>query len=239
MFNMYVEDLIKGTWKELHKNIIEEFLIYLNKNSNDYVLKGGTALMECYGLERFSEDIDLDSRNNSTIFDIVEKFTVEKKYNFRVAKKTSTVSRFMLHYGGYNELGDKPLKIEISHRCERNPENVTKINGILVYDINEIASMKAFAYGTRDKLRDLFDLTYIFNHKKNLLNKYTISNIFKAISRKGLEQFDYITKTQHDALIDNDKLAIEFLTMYENLDIQDSDNQDLINYQEHTSPSVF
>jgi len=51
-------------WRNKHKYVIEDFLQYLNKQTSDYVLKGGTALMECYGLSRMSEDIDTDSLDN-------------------------------------------------------------------------------------------------------------------------------------------------------------------------------
>ena len=35
-----------------------------------------------------------------------------------------------------------------------------------------------------------------------------------AVGFKGLEHFDYLVRTQSDALIDNSKLATDFLTMY-------------------------
>jgi predicted nucleotidyltransferase component of viral defense system len=36
------------------------YLLLLNKRTDQFILKGGTALARCYGLDRFSEDIDLD-----------------------------------------------------------------------------------------------------------------------------------------------------------------------------------
>ena len=49
-------------WQTNHGNFIEAFLLFLNKQTDQFVLKGGTALSLCYGLDRFSEDIDLDGR---------------------------------------------------------------------------------------------------------------------------------------------------------------------------------
>ena len=49
------------SWKQLHLAIIKDFILFLNSKSNEYVLKGGAALMFLYNLDRFSEDIDLDS----------------------------------------------------------------------------------------------------------------------------------------------------------------------------------
>ena len=40
---------------------LEVFKKILNKIGDNFVLKGGTALLLYYGLDRFSEDIDLDA----------------------------------------------------------------------------------------------------------------------------------------------------------------------------------
>ena len=52
----------------LHKQVMLNFLTELNQKSIDYILKGGTALFLCYGLDRFSTDIDLDSKRNLNTF---------------------------------------------------------------------------------------------------------------------------------------------------------------------------
>ena len=46
------------TNKENHFSVICDFLDYLNNKTSDFILKGGTSLMVCYKLDRFSEDID-------------------------------------------------------------------------------------------------------------------------------------------------------------------------------------
>lgn len=50
-------------WKMKHRGIMVLFLRFINNLSNDFILKGGTALMLCYSLDRFSEDIDLNGFN--------------------------------------------------------------------------------------------------------------------------------------------------------------------------------
>ena len=45
-------------WQKDRIDIIKKILPKLGEN---YVLKGGTALLLYYGLDRFSEDVDLDS----------------------------------------------------------------------------------------------------------------------------------------------------------------------------------
>ena len=123
----------------------------MNNRSKSYVLKGGTSLMLCYNLTRFSDDIDLDEFDYD-IEQIVRDFCTFNGFNYRVAKDTPTVKRYMIHYGG-----EKPLKVEISYRIkEINFACETSIiNGILVYNIQNILLMKLNAYSGRDKIRDL------------------------------------------------------------------------------------
>lgn len=204
--------------RKIHGAVIDDFLRTLNRQSDEYILKGGTALMCCYGLNRFSEDIDLDSHNRRGIRRIVSDFCREKGYNFRLAKDTQTTLRYMIHYSDVN----KPLKIEVSFR-NRNifEKDVHKINGITVYDINNLCIMKASAYMSRDKIRDLFDLTFIINHYKDSLNRSALFVAEQAFAHKGMEQFDYLIATQEDELIDKDKLANEFLDAIDNLNLID------------------
>ena len=43
-----------------HIEIMRNFLTELNKETDTFILKGGTSLLLAYGLDRFSEDINLD-----------------------------------------------------------------------------------------------------------------------------------------------------------------------------------
>ena len=83
MLSHELDVVIKGTWKETHKSVIEAFLGTLNNMSNAYVLKGGTALMECFGLNKFSVDVDLDSIDHESIFNIVKSFCKTHGYSPR------------------------------------------------------------------------------------------------------------------------------------------------------------
>ena len=84
-------------WRIRHKEIMVDFLSYLNSSSCNYILKGGTSLLLCYNLTRFSEDIDLDGLDKK-FFTIVKNFIklYSNKYyglSFRIAKDTETVKR--------------------------------------------------------------------------------------------------------------------------------------------------
>lgn len=201
-------------WQNKHEQIISLFLKDINKNQNTFILKGGTALRQCYKLDRFSEDIDLDVKNKTNLIETVNSFCQKHNFIYRIAKDTETVKRCFINYGNEH----KPLKIEASYRNKTiDNEDITIVNNIQVYNINRIAQMKANAYATRDKIRDLYDLTFICNHYFESLSKQTINIIGDAVGNKGLEQFDYLLATQKDPLINSDKLAYDFLEMNEKL----------------------
>lgn len=207
-------------WQILHKQIITDFLLFLNSKTNRFVLKGGTSLMMCYNLTRFSEDIDLDS-TDTQFFKYIDLFVraASQRYQgitYRKAKDTATVKRAFIHYGG-----SKPLKIEVSYRKKSiNSSEFCIINGITVYTITNIMLMKISAFQGRDKIRDLFDVVFIYLNYKNYLTSEILCLLRNAVEYKGLEQFDYLIKGQSDPLIDNDTLADGFLTMYYDLGLQ-------------------
>lgn len=208
-------------WRINHKISIEKFLYYLNKTTNGFILKGGTALMMCYNLDRFSEDIDLDARAGN-IGNIVDSFCEINNFSYRVAKDTATVKRYMINYGNIS----KPLKIEVSYRKRNIPnEEIALINGINVYNIDTLCLMKTNAYIGRDKIRDLYDVAFICNNYYENLSSIVLSNLQNALEYKGLEHFDYIVNQQNDELIDNEKLTIDFLSMFEKMDLMYPDNE--------------
>jgi len=205
-----------GDWRIRHGEAIDSFLKYLNSETTSFVLKGGTALMKCYSLDRFSEDIDLDStpQNAETLKKLIARFCNEAGYSSRTAKDTDTVQRHMLNYGNTQ----KPLKIEVSfRRREIRAEDVISVNDITTYDINVLCIMKSNAYSARDKLRDLFDLAFICNNYYDELNHVAKEVMRLAVENKGIEQFDYIIREQTDELIDIVKLEDSFLKMYDKL----------------------
>jgi predicted nucleotidyltransferase component of viral defense system len=205
--------LMNEDWRVRHGEVISEFMRTLNAQSRDYVLKGGTALYLCYQLDRFSEDIDLDGRAKGMAA-LVERFCQDRGYTFRVAKDTDTVERCMVNYGN----AEKPLKIEVSYRRkEIGEEETDTVNGILVYKIEPLCIMKVNAYTHRDKIRDLYDVTFICGRYYNQLSPQAVSLLRSAVEYKGIEQFDYIIQNQQDDLIDNEKLSEDFLGMYDRL----------------------
>jgi len=195
-------------WRNEHGEAISSFIEFLNENSDDYILKGGTALSLCYGLNRFSEDIDLDGRAKGLI-ELVDKYCASNEdCSYRIAKDTDTVERCFVNYGSDSH----PLKIEASYRREDIPENETVIiNDIRVYDIELLCIMKTAAYAGRDKIRDVYDVSFIINNYYERLSPQTISMARNVVENKGFAQLDYVIRNQPDELIDEDRLVEGFL----------------------------
>lgn len=196
-------------WRDNHYKIMVAFLSFLNANTSNFILKGGTSLMLCYGLDRFSEDIDLDDLNSVNIIPFVDRFCENLGIVYMVAEDDNTVKRCMINYGG-----EKLLKVEVSYRGVAVTSSTTNINGLVVYTIQTLASSKIMAYARRDKIRDLYDILFIFKNYMNVLPKNVVAEFASAIEYKGLEYFDYMIRTQSDELIDSGKLAEDFMEMY-------------------------
>ncbi len=218
---------------EQHGQVIAAFLEYLNANTGSFILKGGTALLMCYGLDRFSEDIDLDGMERN-IQDYVHTFCGERGYTYRVAKDTDTVKRYMVNYGAPG----RPLKIEVSYRRrEISADEIAVINGVRVYILDTLCIMKANAYTGRDAIRDLYDLAFICNNHMENLTPQTIALVRNALEYKGIEQFDYMVQTQEDELIDNEKLAEDFLLMFDRFGLlYDAQEQQMIDNIKRKQP---
>ncbi|MDD7385247.1 MAG: nucleotidyl transferase AbiEii/AbiGii toxin family protein [Actinomycetaceae bacterium] len=190
-----------------HQEIEQDFLHYIGSDT-PLILKGGTALLFCYGLDRFSEDLDFDAEHQGySSLKTIHDFATSYGYTYSEKKNTPTVQRATIDYGGY-----KPLKIETSLRQRAvNPSRTTVINGIHVYTIEQLAIMKANAYLGRDKIRDLYDLSYIVTTAWDKLPDATQDQIREALANKGLGQFDYLLTTNNDPLINTDQLIDRFL----------------------------
>ena len=200
-------------WIGQHGKVIASFMEYLNAKTDNFVLKGGTALYLCYRLDRFSVDIDLDGREKG-LTTLVDGFCRENRYAYRVAKDSATVERCMVNYGN----AEKPLKIEASYRRREIQDGETEtINGIKVYGIDPLCGMKINAYSGRDRIRDLYDLTFIYKNYYDRLSPQTVALLRGAVEHKGIAQFDYVVRNQPDELIDCDRLAEDFLAMYDRL----------------------
>lgn len=212
-----LQDKKPNNWKETHSAVERAFLVYLNKNTDSFILKGGTALYLCYGLTRFSEDIDLDGKNTGIkgkleIGPYIEEFCKKNGFSANLKKDTDMVERWMIDYGS----SDRKLKIESSYRTIDSPAiGASYVDGIKVYDIDRLTVMKCVAISDRIKIRDFYDICFIANKywdKISSSSKAMIQNVFEY---KNFEYAEFLINTQKDELIQAGDLADVFLNAYE------------------------
>jgi predicted nucleotidyltransferase component of viral defense system len=215
-------------WQIKHRQVMVNFLNFLYNRTDRFIFKGGSALAICYGLDRFSEDLDFDTTNAKLNSHVIQ-FCKYNHYSFRETKNTHYGQRFFINYGNNSH----PLKVETSTRKKNIPNNlITVINNYTIYDLDNIAFGKLNAYQQRDKLRDLYDVVYIVNNYFDKLSLNIQYYFIDAFQYKGLEQFDYLTKNKDvkaDILIDENKLMDNLLKAYDKLGLLYNNNEKVNN----------
>ena len=179
--------------------LIKEILPLFGEN---FVLKGGTALNLYYGLPRYSEDIDLDSKTlNMNFIDKLKRHPNFKKWDIHIKKDTETSFKVMVDYGATSNLGSYPLKIEVSSRAHNilvaKNSLCQSINGVNVYNIEEIIGMKISAFNNRDKVRDLFDVDFLFRKYPEKMTKEVLKQIHNKLMYSDLDELNMLLK--HEA----------------------------------------
>lgn len=172
------------------------------------VLKGGTALLFCYKLDRHSEDLDFDCPIKLNLKSKILNSLKQTKIvavNLKVIKETPTTSRYKLLYKNGNAEGS--LKIEIKNYKEIGHK--VAVNGINTYPISELFNMKLNAANLdtgRAQVRDLYDLGHILKEYKNDLNSGQLeqANIFNKNLQKNLGTFS--ASHQEDKILKNTPL---------------------------------
>lgn len=138
------------------------------------VLKGGTALLFGYGLDRFSEDLDFDSP---------QKMNLESRISHALpigialsdinkVKHTDTMTRYMVRYSD-GDVAAK-LKVEVSYRTPTEDKDIREVDGIRMLSIEKLLDCKLTAAfdgdNVRTKIRDLYDLDFIVNKYEKFIS---------------------------------------------------------------------
>lgn len=83
--------------KELHVTLMKSILEEISNKKLPTYLKGGTALLLCYGLDRFSEDIDLNSEITFNLENVIKIASQKVKIEIseiKILKDTNTTKRY-------------------------------------------------------------------------------------------------------------------------------------------------
>lgn len=188
-------------YEQIRQRYAMESCIRSIQKEKPLILKGGTALMLAYGLNRFSEDLDFDIAQTFTGKGTINlQHTLEKALpvefkliDINLKKYTEKVSRYMLYYNDLETQNLNTLKIEISYRTPVVDSDIYHKNNMKFLSIEKIASFKIGALldsdiQERTKARDLFDAHFLLaNYQqqipKTLLNKILTIDLTSLESR--------------------------------------------------------
>ena len=176
--------------KDFFQHLVLKYLYEIT--TTEFVFKGGTALQKCYGLQRFSEDLDFTFQGKkNNILEIVEK--VNQKVNLlyestyqvpHQRKKIGNSEKFIFKIKGPSFSGNVltyvSLRLDISLRENVLVEPTSKIinpiypmipsYSVFLMSEEELLAEKIRAIISRNNARDVYDLWYLF--KRNIkLNK--------------------------------------------------------------------
>ena len=166
--------------KDYYQNLIL-FVLY-GKISKDLIFKGGTALSRCYGLNRFSEDLDFTISTEQDFISIVGKGLddFEIKNTIRRLRMDEQGSKYKIKIEGPLFSGSEKTLCNITLDFSKRedillpPAIVTigyHMDIIPTFDVcamseSEILAEKIRAIMTRESARDLYDIVFLV--RKNI-----------------------------------------------------------------------
>ncbi len=198
------------------ENILLDFLHKLNRESNAFVLKGNSALRFCYGLDRESIGLEFDSATED-VLPYAERYCKEHRlpYGFGYPDR--------IYPSEMNSLAENGM---ICSGTRNVPERDTCfLNGIRVYKIDRIASMKLVACTDLPGILDLYDFVYICkNYGDEIPHALTLAwGDFMAF--RGMDFLKFHINYQRNLPIDLYKLKEDVLQLADRFGIQlDSDD---------------
>ncbi len=204
--NVYIKELGISRDQILREEAEMDFLRALSadKLSAKVIFYGGTALRLVYGSPRFSEDIDLITREKITFAEFKKfiKKTAGDRANWTVADikdKRQTIFALLLikdeklkhPFSLKIEIHkpDKKVKLETSLSLIKSPVSIAEPL-LLSPTLLELKKLKEAALLGRKKARDIFDLWYIArNLRENFILPGKIPHYSKREFKNELQVF--------------------------------------------------
>jgi predicted nucleotidyltransferase component of viral defense system len=183
------------------ENFEIEVIEYLNKGKflSNLVFVGGTMLRLCYGLNRFSVDLDfwlIKKVNSQKFFSDLEDF-LEKRYI--VKDSASKFSTILFEIG--SQAYPRNLKIEVRKEIEKIKYEKTiaysRFSSFQVLvnalSLEEMMKYKVASFLDREEIRDCFDIEFLLKRGVPLpMNKEEAEKFLRKIGK--LKDKDYKIK---------------------------------------------
>ncbi len=208
--------------KDYFQNVLL-FVLYQNYGRG-LIFKGGTALSKCFGLGRFSEDLDFtceESFDIKKIEDSFKRFRVEfetETKNYKDGLKIIFRIKGPLYIGIRHSMCNFIIDLSFRENVILKPEIKTIgrfLEEIPAFDVfvmqeKEIMAEKVRAVMTRKKARDVYDIWFLINNgvgfDLEFINKklgyYGQKWDFKMFKNK-LEEKKTIWNTELNSLVSN------------------------------------
>ena len=175
-------------WRQERIHVMKKILSYLG---DEYVVKGGAALMLFYHLDRRSETLELDTKGSlAKVEKVLPKIAKENRWKYHVLESTDSAVRIIIDYGGQKGDGDCPLILEVSGRNKKLLDaDVFKINkteNVSVYDWKVLIDMKLAAFTKEENIRDFYDLAFFISRRPDLFSNEQLLQIKTVMEYKGL-----------------------------------------------------
>ena len=189
------------------------------------VLKGGTALKLCYGLDRFSEDLDFDCAKSLNLDSSIQAVFAQlgkTKQHLRnpavsVTKDTQTVKRYRIIYAD-----DINLKLETSLRGTPNDDDLVQLNGILTYKIEKLIQQKLRALNGRTAARDLHDVIYLYENFFDSFGNDELGEIEALYSNQSSVIDEYNSAYGEDTILSTTDLLEDLGTLIDLYEVRNT-----------------
>jgi hypothetical protein len=203
----------------IHYNLMDTITKKIYKNNLPLALKGGTALLFGYKLDRMSMDLDFDANKHVKLESIIKEsfssFYGNNKLilsNINIKKDTDDVKRYVIDYkNSYNEEIFK-LKIEMSFRRKFDITETNVINDKRIFKLPFLFDFKKAAFENRTTSRDLHDIIFMGKNYINALNAEQ-TNYIKSIYKN----IDHIVNRYSEAYKEDpilkDRLEEDIITL--------------------------
>lgn len=184
------------------------------------VLKGGTSLLLCYQLDRFSEDLDFDSplkfNLKHRITEAAKRISEIEMRDIDTIKDTDTVQRLRLTYQTPN--GVDRLKIETSLRASPVESEVTMVNGIQVYRLEVLIRQKIAALTNRTAARDLHDVNFLIQNYRSHFQPKHLADLSELFHDPGAIESRFKPAYEEDYLLSSDSFQQTLLELMESVE---------------------
>ncbi|OGJ44356.1 hypothetical protein A2272_05790 [Candidatus Peregrinibacteria bacterium RIFOXYA12_FULL_33_12] len=178
-----------------HERFEMEILKLMSDNNflNPIIFGGGTCLRLCFGLNRYSVDLDFFQKNKfpNNYFEKFKKILAE---NYEITDFWEKHFAFLIEIRSPKYL--RRLKIEMRKEIENNIETELNIAyspfsdtqvRLTTFTLKQMWLNKIHAFTDRKKIRDAYDLEFLLKKDRNFIN--LISNEQKLKMIKKLDSF--------------------------------------------------